>query len=447
MREHRGTIKTVLLVAAVTASTLVASAAVAAAPSQAKVAKGIIDAALEAQPAGSTATPGMIREIDRGLGADWIRLTANWAALEPQQGEYAPAEVDRLDKLVKGLHAAGVKIILTTCYAPTWAQDSSLWGRPPAGTAKGPQSFYAIRSGAMDDYGRLGTFLARRYKGRVQALECWNEPNLWCYVYPQRVAGDPYFGARVYLRMLRAFHAGVHRARTGVRVVAGATAPVGLNDVLRTSPQRFARFLRRSHAGRYFDVYSHHPYTPGGSLYPAPGQPPNDPSTTVTLGNLRTLLKLFPQEALLRHGVRLQHASVHRVRRLRGLRGRPGTLPAAGVSRGRELPPGQAAGVVPAAGRGQRHRRRGLRGPAPAERRAQAGLVRLPAPLRLSPGAGGRRGRRAPGRRAAPQEPPAPAGPAWRQDRRRAPAAAGPLHRRCTASSSGSGPHGRRPAT
>ncbi len=296
MREHRGAIGTVLLVAALTAWTLLASAGIAAAPAEAKVAKGIIDAALEAQPAGSAATPRMVREIGRGLGADWIRLTANWAALEPERGEYVPAELERLDALVKGLHAARVKIILTASGTPVWAQDSSLWQHPPRGVSSGPQSFYALRRGAMDDYGRLGTFLARRYRGRVQALECWNEPNLWCSLYPQRVAGDAYFGARIYLRMLRAFHAGVHRARTGVRVVAGATAPVGLNDVMRTSPQRFARFLRRSHASRYFDVYSHHPYTPGGSLYPAPGQPANDPSTTVTLGNLRTLLRLFPRK-------------------------------------------------------------------------------------------------------------------------------------------------------
>lgn len=273
---------------------LLAAGAMAPAPAAAGVAKGIVDAELERQPPGSAATAGMIREIDRGLGARWIRLVVSWAALEPQQGAYAPAELERLDALVKGLHSARVRIILTTCYAPTWAQDSALWQRPPAGIAKGAQSFYAIRRGALDDYGRLGTMLARRYEGRIQALECWNEPNLWRYVYPQRVAGDEYYGARVYLRMLRAFHAGVHRARTGVRVIAGATAPVGLNDVYRTSPQRFARFLQRSGAARSFDVYSHHPYTPGGSVNAAPGRPPNDPSTTVTLYNLSTLLRLFP---------------------------------------------------------------------------------------------------------------------------------------------------------
>lgn len=286
------------IVAGVVAAALLAAWALAPPNAEAGVAKGIIDSSLEGQPAGSTATAGMIREIDRGLGARWIRLVVSWAALEPVRGEYDPAHLERLDALVAGLHAAGVKIILTTCYAPTWAQDSSLWQKPPAGYPSGPRSFYAVRRGALGDYGRLGTFLARHYRGRVQALECWNEPNLWGYIYPQRTAGDQYYGARVYLRMLRAFHAGVHRARTGVRVIAGATAPVGLNDIYRTSPQRFAGFLQRSGASRYFDVYSHHPYTPGGSLHPAPGMPPNDPSTTVTLYNLRTLLRLFPGKPL-----------------------------------------------------------------------------------------------------------------------------------------------------
>lgn len=288
--------RTAAALAGLVLTALLAAGAWAPAPAEAKVAKGIVDAALERQPAGSAATPGMIREIDRVLGARWIRLIVSWAALEPERGTYAPAELERLDALVGGLHAAGVKIILTTCYAPAWAQDSSLWQKPPAGHAAGPQSFYAVRRGALDEYGDLAEFLARRYKRRVQALECWNEPNLWNYLYPQRTAGDAYYGARTYLRMLRAFHAGAHRARTGVRVIAGATSPVGLNDVYRTSPQRFARFLRRAGAGRHFDVYSHHPYTPGGSLYAAPGQPPNDPSTAVTLGNLRTLLRVFPRK-------------------------------------------------------------------------------------------------------------------------------------------------------
>ncbi len=77
-------------------------------------------------------------------------------------------------------------------------------------------------------------------------------------------------------------------------VVAGSTAPIGYDDRYRTSPQRFARFLKDAGAAAYFDVYSHHPYTPGGSVNRAPDRPPNDPTSTVTLYNLKTLLRLFP---------------------------------------------------------------------------------------------------------------------------------------------------------
>ncbi len=260
------------------------------------LAKGLIYTQLEALPADSTARAGMIKEIRWGLGARWVRISANWSTLEPSRGVYSPRELARLDALIGGLHAAGIRVILSVCSVPSWASNSYWWSHPPMGFARGPQPFYPIAGRALKDYGDLAEFLALRYKGRVRALECGNEPNLWLSIYPQRTTADPYYAARVYLRMLEAFHAGVVRARTGVRVVAGATAPIGLDDRYRTSPQRFARFLERNGAGRYFDVYAHHPYTPGASLYPAPGQPPNDPSYTVTLGNLKTLLRIFPNK-------------------------------------------------------------------------------------------------------------------------------------------------------
>ena len=111
---------------------------------------------LEAEPAESTASAGMIREIDRGLGARWVRLIVDWSRLEPTRGAYAPAELARLDARVDELHAAGVKVILTTCYLPAWATDSYWWSHPPAGYADGPQAFYPIRDGALRDYRRPG---------------------------------------------------------------------------------------------------------------------------------------------------------------------------------------------------------------------------------------------------------------------------------------------------
>jgi len=264
-----------------------------AAPPAPALEKGIIDARLE-RTTSATERAAIIHQIGPTLKTRWVRLLVDWAALESVRGTYSPARVAQLDSLVDGLRADSVKVILTTHRMPRWAQNSYWWKHPPASYNKGPQSFYAIRSGALGDYADLGQFLATHFAGRVQALECWNEPNLWYYIYPQRTARDVNYGARTYLAMLRAFNKGIHRAHTSVRVVAGATAPLGRNDRYGTSPQRFARYLKTHHAAAAFDVYSHHPYTPGGTAHPAPNRAPNDPSTTVTLYNLNTLLRLFP---------------------------------------------------------------------------------------------------------------------------------------------------------
>jgi hypothetical protein len=255
--------------------------------------KGILEVRL--QNSGDPVERAAIaRQIGAGLGARWARVNINWGTLEAKRGAYSEAYLERLDATVDALAARHVKVIITTYSMPVWAQDRYWWTHPPAGYDDGPQSFYAIREGALPDYANLGQFLATHFAGRVHALESWNEPNLWSYIYPQRTADDGFFGPRTYLRMLRAYRTGIKRAHTGVKVVAGATAPVGLDDRYRTSPQRFARFLKANGAAKLFDAYSHHPYVPGGTFFSAPDQPPNNFKTTVTLYNLRTLLRIFP---------------------------------------------------------------------------------------------------------------------------------------------------------
>jgi hypothetical protein len=56
----------------------------------------------------------IIHEIGPSLKTRWVRLLVDWAALEFERGTYSPTEVAQLDSLVDGLHAAGVKVILTT---------------------------------------------------------------------------------------------------------------------------------------------------------------------------------------------------------------------------------------------------------------------------------------------------------------------------------------------
>lgn len=256
------------------------------------VVKGIISPRLEV--ASDAQRGAIVREMRGRLEARWVRVSANWSAVEPERGVYDADELAQLDGLVHDLHAAGARVILTVVSVPEWASDTSLWSDPPPTYAPGYQPFYPMRAEALADFGSFGRMLAERYGRRINGLECWNEPNLWVFLYPQRVAGDRYFGARTYLRMLKAFTRGVRSSGVRVPVIAGATAPVGTDDKLRTSPLTFARFLKKNGAASWFDAYSHHPYTPGGSVFRAPDKPPNDPRTTVTLYNLGSLLRLFP---------------------------------------------------------------------------------------------------------------------------------------------------------
>ncbi len=136
--------------------------------------------------------------------------------------------------------------------------------------------------------------LTQRLGALVNRWECWNEPNLWPYIWPQRTDDDPYFAVRRYVAMLKAFTKGVKAVDPDDRVVAGSTGPVGNNDIYRTSPQRFASTMKNMGAADHFDIYSHHPYTPGGSVNIRPDQPPNNLLTTVTLYNLGQLLRLYP---------------------------------------------------------------------------------------------------------------------------------------------------------
>ncbi len=238
----------------------------------------------------------LVAEDAADLHARWVRLAFMWKEFEPRQGHFSEAHLARVDRVVDALHAANVKVIMTVTGVPKWASSKAFWDHPMPGARPGYQPYYPMRKATLEDFAALGELLARRYAGRVDILECWNEPNLWAFLYPQRTKGRKDFGAWTYLRMLTAFTTGVRRAGTGIRVAAGATSCSGDNDRMRTSPQSFARYLRSHGAGLWFDVYSHHPYTPGFSANTAPEQAPDHPEHTVTLGNLSTLLQVFPDK-------------------------------------------------------------------------------------------------------------------------------------------------------
>ncbi len=148
----------------------------------------------------------------------------------------------------------------------------------------------------MAQFRRFGEFMAGHFllPWGVRHFEVWNEPNLGSGIYPQ-IVGKSVVGPAAYVKMLKAFWTGARSANSSAVVMAGATSRFGSNgtNVGSTSPQWFARYLREHGAAKWFNAYSHHPYTKIGSD-PSPTAPPREPSKAVTLGNIDVLLKIFP---------------------------------------------------------------------------------------------------------------------------------------------------------
>jgi hypothetical protein len=276
----------VLFAALVAAALLPASASAA-------VAHGLIDQRLV--NAGTTARNALLTEDHARLHATFTRVLVDWSQAEPTQGHFNQAYLNAQKAICTAAKAHGFTVIVTIVYAPSWAVNTSLLTTPPPGYTPGvAYKFDAIDTTHLAAFGTFVRTVVHQFGHAVFGYECWNEPNLWSYIYPQRTTGDSAFAAHLYAKMLHQFYMSAKAERPAAVVIGGVTGPVGLNDVLRTSPQRFAQVLKAAGAAAWMNAYSHHPYTPGGSVNPAPEAKPHNPSTTVTLGNLSVLLKLFP---------------------------------------------------------------------------------------------------------------------------------------------------------
>jgi hypothetical protein len=239
----------------------------------------------------------ILTEIADGLGAKTVRLMAYWSDLEPQEGLYDTTRLSRLSQAVTAAQAHGLKVIITFYHVPEWASDRTFWTDPP-GSSFDVGAYYPFYIPRLDTMGRWQAFVtrvAKLLKGEVFAYECWNEPNLRWFWYPQQWDGDQYFGVDRYYEMLRRVRAAVDGADPAALVLAGNTASMGYDDRSSTSPQRWARRLQELGVADVMDAYSHHPYALGNTKpIDAPEKTPQFPRYAVTLGNIKTLLDMFP---------------------------------------------------------------------------------------------------------------------------------------------------------
>lgn len=169
-----------------------------------------------------------MRQSKEQLGLDWVKQQLRWADVHPDRTS-AP-NWSLYDPVVESANAMGLKVMLSIVDAPHWTRsyiDADPLGAPPDDLA-----LYAAFMGEVVD----------RYKGRIHAIEVWNEQNLnreWDTaegLNPER-----------YVEMLRLSYQAIKSRDPNIIVISGALSPTGVTSTDSANPNRLL----------YMDDYSY----------------------------------------------------------------------------------------------------------------------------------------------------------------------------------------------
>jgi hypothetical protein len=169
------------------------------------------------------------------LGVIWQRRTCRWSSLEPHPGEW---DFSSWDRYVDDSKATGKKLIAILAYDTPW-----IYNKETAGDNIGPEE--------LPHYLNYVETVVSHYKGRIDAYEIWNEPNMLDYFW--KGSDEDFFAMTI-----AAAHV-IRRTDPDARILAGALWRV---------PDSFIRKLFKSGAMDHADALSFHPYAvnPGGAV-------------------------------------------------------------------------------------------------------------------------------------------------------------------------------------
>ena len=196
----------------------------------------------EVEPTKIKRTLQMVRE----MGASWIVEYFPWAYIEPLAGI---RDWSHSDLVVDQANRQGLKVIARLGMVPQWAR--------PNGSA----TSFLDEDRYVDLAAFVGDFAAH-FRGRVDHVIIWNEPNLaveWGF---QPISPEDY------ARLLELSWRQAKTANPTVRVLGGALAPTiaapgsewGMDDL------EYLRRMLDAGAAQYFDILAVHAY---GGAFPS----------------------------------------------------------------------------------------------------------------------------------------------------------------------------------
>lgn len=172
---------------------------------------------------------------------DWVRQQVPWKDTEKADHTCGCEE---LDQIIEAIYSKNKKVLLSIAKSPDFATGSAT----DNGLPKDPQLF-----------ANFVTLLLNRYKGKIQAIEVWNEQNLAVENGGNVTPAD----ASRYVELLKAAYTAIKKVDPSVIVVAGGLSSTGVNDPSKGVDDLV--YLKAMYAynngevGKYFDVQGFHP--------------------------------------------------------------------------------------------------------------------------------------------------------------------------------------------
>lgn len=196
-------------------------------------------------------------QMARDAGIGWARQEFIWAELEPDRGTY---NWSKYDAIVELLRSNNIQVIARIDRPPTWARSRA----SSTGSSGPPDDF--------DAYGKFVGEFARHYRGQINYLQIWNEPNLG------REWNDAPIDPVAYTRLLKTAYTNAKAANPNVQILSAPLA-ITLGESFTPNSQQYRnmndlQFLEEMYvagAKAYFDILSVNAFGLGS----APDDPPN----------------------------------------------------------------------------------------------------------------------------------------------------------------------------
>lgn len=174
-------------------------------------------------------------DIVHGGGFGWVRDEIPWKFVETTKGVLkVPSDRERY---LNTIYESGNKILLILNYGNQFYEDGN----------------FPITDEGIAAYVKYCTYMVNRFKGKLSAVEIWNEPNIISFT------GIDINGAQ-YTKLLKAAYTAIKEVDPELTVVGGVLT--SLRDL---DPRVFFEEMIEAGALNYMDAFSYHPYIGTGT--------------------------------------------------------------------------------------------------------------------------------------------------------------------------------------